>query len=171
MRQLILLRGAPGCGKSTWIEDNNLKAYTICPDDIRLMIQTPIQTLDGTFQISQKNDKDVWALVFQIMEKRMSRGELTIIDATHSRTTLISKYKHLIDQYRYRTFIVDFTDIPLEEVKRRNKARPEYKQVPEDVIDLSYSRFETQKAPNWCKVIKPEEFHKEMIWRQEDYSK
>lgn len=170
MRQLILLRGAMGCGKSSWISENNLKQYTLCPDEIRLMVQSPVQTLDGSFIITQKNDNQVWEILFELLEKRMSRGELTIIDATHTRTTLISKYKKLIDKYRYRTYIVDFTDIPIEVCKERNRSRDEYKRVPEDAIDLAYSRFETMSPPNWCKIIKPENFHKEMIWRTENFS-
>ena len=37
MRILLLLRGAPGCGKSAWVEANGLKPYTLSSDDIRLM--------------------------------------------------------------------------------------------------------------------------------------
>ena len=37
MRTLVVTRGIPACGKSTWIEDHELGAYTISPDAIRLM--------------------------------------------------------------------------------------------------------------------------------------
>ena len=32
MRILLLMRGAPGCGKSTWIEKQGLKQYALCAD-------------------------------------------------------------------------------------------------------------------------------------------
>lgn len=171
MRQLILLRGAAGCGKSTWIKENDLEAFTLCPDQVRLMIQTPIQTLEGNFQISQKNDSTVWKIIFDLLEKRMERGELTIIDATHSRVDLISRYKKLCDEYRYRLFVVDFTKIPADEIKRRNSLRPEYKRVPESAIDMMLARFESQPTPNYCQVIKPEEYHSIMKWKSQDFSK
>lgn len=38
MRVLLLLRGSAGCGKSTWIEKNELKPYTLSPDTTRRMI-------------------------------------------------------------------------------------------------------------------------------------
>lgn len=41
MRTLIVLRGAPGVGKSTWIEKNHLKEYTLCLDTIRYMMISP----------------------------------------------------------------------------------------------------------------------------------
>lgn len=56
MRILLLLRGSAGCGKSTWIEKNGLKPYTLSADDIRLLCQSPIMNVDGTYGISQSND-------------------------------------------------------------------------------------------------------------------
>ena len=52
MRILLLLRGAPGCGKSTWIEKNGLKPYALSADNIRLLCQSPIMQVDGTEGIS-----------------------------------------------------------------------------------------------------------------------
>ena len=86
MRTLLLMRGAPGVGKSTFIEKNNLKKYTLCADEIRLLIQTPVMQTNGSFAISQNNDNKVWSTLFSILEDRMQRGEFTVIDATNSKT-------------------------------------------------------------------------------------
>lgn len=163
MRTLLLMRGAPGVGKSTFIEKNNLKKYTLCADDIRLLIQTPVMQTDGSFAISQKNDNKVWSTLFSILEDRMQRGEFTVIDATNSKTKEMTRYRDLAKAYRYRMYCVDFTDVPLEVCKERNNQRPEYKRVPEDVIDKIYSRFEGQKIPNDIEVIKPKELDKILI--------
>lgn len=162
MRVLLLLRGSAGCGKSTWIEQNGLKPYAISPDDIRLMHQSPIMQPDGSYGISQSNDKAVWNTLFNLLEYRMQKGEFTVIDATNSKTVEMNRYKNMCETYRYRIYCVDFTDIPIEEVKRRNAARPEVKRVPDEVIDKMYSRFATQKIPAGIKVIKPNELDK--IW-------
>ena len=53
MRVLLLIRGSAGCGKSTWIEQNGLKPYTLSADDIRLLCQSPVLQVDGTRGISQ----------------------------------------------------------------------------------------------------------------------
>lgn len=162
MRVLLLLRGSAGCGKSTWIEQNGLKPYALSPDDIRLMHQSPIMQPDGSYGISQSNDKAVWNTLFNLLEYRMQKGEFTVIDATNSKTVEMNRYKNMCDTYRYRIYCVDFTDIPIEEVKRRNAARPEVKRVPDEVIDKMYSRFKTQKISAGIKVIKPNELDK--IW-------
>ena len=162
MRILLLLRGSAGCGKSTWIEQNGLKPYTLSADDIRLLCQSPIMQVDGTEGISQANDNVVWKTLFNILEVRMQKGEFTVIDATNSKTSEMNRYKEMCDTYRYRIFCVDFTDIPIEEVKKRNANREALKRVPDEVIDKMYSRFATQKIPSGIKVIKPDEL--DAIW-------
>ena len=162
MRVLLLLRGSAGCGKSTWIEQNGLKPYTLSADDIRLLCQSPIMQVDGTEGISQANDGVTWKTLFNLLEVRMEKGEFTVIDATNSKTSEMNRYKEMCDTYRYRIFCVDFTDIPIEEVKRRNANREPLKRVPDEVIDKMYSRFATQKIPSGIKVIKPDELN--TIW-------
>lgn len=162
MRVLLLLRGSAGCGKSTWIEKNGLKPYTLSADDIRLLCQSPIMQVDGTVGISQANDNVTWKTLFNLLEVRMEKGEFTVIDATNSKTSEMNRYKEMCDTYRYRIFCVDFTDIPIEEVKRRNANREVLKRVPDEVIDKMYSRFATQKIPSGIKAIKPDEL--DTIW-------
>mgnify|MGYP002524272117 FL=1 len=162
MRVLLLLRGSAGCGKSTWIEQNGLKPYALSADDIRLLCQSPVLQPDGTVGISQSNDKTVWKTLFNLLEIRMQKGEFTVIDATNSKTSEMNRYKQMCETYRYRMYCVDFTDIPIEEVKRRNANREELKRVPDEAIEKMYSRFKTQKIPSGIKVIKPNEL--DSIW-------
>ena len=162
MRVLLLLRGSAGCGKSTWIHKNGLKPYTLSADDIRLLCQSPVMKPDGTVGISQNNDKTVWNTLFRLLEVRMQKGEFTVIDATNSKTSEMTRYKQMCQDYRYRIYCVDFTDIPIDETKRRNANRDKLKRVPEEVIDNMYKRFATQKVPSGIKVIKPDEL--DTIW-------
>ena len=164
MRILLLLRGCAGCGKTTWIAENGLKPYALSADDIRLLCQGPVLQVDGTEGISQSNDKAVWKILFSILEIRMQRGDFTVIDATNSKTSEMNRYRELCATYRYRIYCVDFTDIPIEEVKRRNAGRDALRQVPEAVIDRMYARFATQKIPSGIKVIRPDEL--DTIWLQ-----
>ena len=162
MRVLLLLRGSAGCGKSTWIEQNGLKPYTLSADDIRMLCSSPVLNVSGKEEINQCNDAVVWSTLFKLLELRMQNGEFTVIDATNSKTSEMNKYKDLCSAYKYRIYCVDFTDIPIEVTKERNKQRPEMKQVPDEVIDKMYARFQTQKIPSGITVIKPDELDK--VW-------
>lgn len=170
MRSLLLFRGAPGCGKSTFIDKNGLRPFALSADEIRLQCQSAQQTIYGTTEISQNNEKNVWQMLFKLLDIRMSHGEFTVIDATNSKTEEMNKYKEMCDQYRYRMFIIDFTKLPIEECKRRNRSRDVYKRVPDEVIDKMYARFENQKIPSGIKVIDPENIE-EMFIKRFDMSK
>lgn len=162
MRTLLILRGAPGCGKSTWVEQNGLLPYTLCPDTLRVMCSSRELQADGRFAVARNNntEKQTWKVLFDLLEYRLSRGELTVIDATASKTKDIQQYKDLAEQYRYRTYVVDFTDIPLETCLKQNKQRHPDKWVPEESIRNIYARFANQPVPSRVEVIKPDELNK-----------
>ena len=165
MRSLLLFRGAPGCGKSTYIDNHGLRPYALSADEIRLQCQSAQQNIYGDTEISQNNEKNVWSTLFKLLDIRMSHGEFTVIDATNSKTEEMNRYKEMCDQYRYRMFIIDFTTLPIEECKRRNSSRDVYKRVPDEVIDKMYARFENQKIPSGIKVIDPEHLEEIFIKR------
>lgn len=162
MRVLLLFRGAPGCGKSTFIEKHGLKPYTLSADDIRLMHSSPSLNIYGSTEINQNNDKSVWSTLYKILELRMQNGEFTVIDATNSKTIEMKRYKDLCETYRYRIYCIDMTDIPVDVAKKQNAQREELKRVPESAIDKMYARFLTQKIPSGITVLKPDELDR--IW-------
>ena len=160
MRYLVLTVGAPACGKTTWIKQNNLEPYTISPDNIRLLMESPRYNLKGELLIPANNEK-VWNLIFGIIEEKMKRGEFIVIDATHAHSTLINKYKKLAEKYRYRIIAVDFRllNLSLKEILERNRNRKEvYKRVSEEVIKNIYEKLKIMKIPSGVKVIHPNEF-------------
>lgn len=156
MRSLVILRGSPASGKSTWVKKMGLENYTLSADTLRLLVESPILVPDKMHRvISQKNDSYVWVLLFELLEKRMEKGEFVIVDATHSRSSDFSRYDKLCERYRYRKYYVDFSDVSIDECKRRNAEREDYKRVPEEVIDKIYSRLKTQqKTSGWVEVDK-----------------
>ena len=135
MRILLVMRGIPGCGKSTWIKEHELEAYTLSPDNIRLLYCAPEQTVDGRCVISPKCDKHVWKFLMERLEARMKNGDTTVIDATHTRESYFKEYKALCKKYNYRMIIVDFSSIDIDTIKDRNSKRESYKRVLDSVID------------------------------------
>ena len=171
MKKLVILRGNIGSGKSTFIKEHNLEIYTLCTDTLRLMYNAPEMTLNHTEMIPQFNNQKVWNLLYEILEERMKKGEFTIIDALHAKYDDYSTYKKLADKYRYRTYIVDFSDVSLEELYKRNSEREDYKQVPEYAINRVNNDLNNEKIPSSFIVIKPEEFNKIIDFNPLDVSK
>ena len=175
MRYLYLLRGAPGAGKSTWIQNNKLDPYTLSADAIRQMVSGLTYNIKGEPVISQEHDSQVWAILMERLEERMDRGEFIIIDATHYRAALLQQYKKLINKYRYRSFVIDFTDVPEEVALRRNLSRDTYKMVPKNTIQKMYRVFESDRkeVSNRFTVISPTEaidmLYKPMLFDYNQY--
>ena len=174
MRYLYLLRGAPGAGKSTWIQENKLEPYTLSADNIRQMVSGLTYNMKGEPIIPQEYDNTVWSILMERLEDRMDRGEFVIVDATHYRAALLQQYKKLINKYRYRAFVIDFTDVPEEVALRRNRSRDTYKIVPQNAIQKMYRVFESDRkeVSNRFKILKPKEaidlLYKPMLF---DYNK
>ena len=160
MRKLFILRGAMASGKSTFIKNNNLEDYTLNPDKIRLMYNSPEMTINYNEMIPQFNNAKVWNLLFQILEDRMRKGELSFIDAMHVYSDDLSIYKKLAEKYRFRLYIIDFTDIEYDELVSRNKKREIKKWVPEASIKRIYKALSKEKISKAFTIIKPDEFNK-----------
>ena len=160
MRKLFILRGAMASGKSTFIKENNLDDYTLNPDKIRLMYNSPEMTINYNEMIPQFNNKKVWNLLFQILEDRMRKGEITFIDAMHIYSDDLTIYKKLAEKYRYRLYIIDFTDVEYTELLKRNMERDMKKWTPESSIKRIYKAIQKEKISSAFTVIKPEDFNK-----------
>lgn len=144
---VVLMRGLPGSGKSTWLRNNNCEDYVISPDTFRLLLSPPIETTrDGefTYEINQNVSRRAWELTHECLRSRLSckvgnAVGATFIDATFMSDRAVRDIKRIVleeTQGRAIVVILDFTFLPIEEVKRRNKMRlGTYRYVPEMVID------------------------------------
>ena len=52
MRILLLMRGVPGSGKSTFIKEQGLEPYTLSADPLRLLYASPMVNNAGSWCIS-----------------------------------------------------------------------------------------------------------------------
>lgn len=163
MRDLIIMRGCPGSGKSSAIKENNLEAYTLSPDVLRLMLRAPELNIDETVGVSQKDN----AMVFEIMDKmlvnRMKTGSPTIIDATHCSSQKwyskqINRYKELAKRYKYRLFYWEPERQDLEVYLQRNETRSSLDVVPEHVIRTMYNNWVSTKMPSGITKLDKLEF-------------
>jgi len=154
MRELLILRGLPGSGKSTLIKEMGLEAYTLSTDDLRKKLGSLEQTNDS-FRISQ----DVERETFKLLDSRMSRGEFTVVDATHINSKSCSRYRKLAEKYNYKLFYYQL-DTSLEECLKRNRERERasYSIVPDSVITGMAERFSGDLGDDFTRVYDLREF-------------
>lgn len=141
-RLLVVLHGSAGCGKSTLLHDLHVEPYVVCADTLRLAYMPPIPDSEnpGGFRITNEFDGEVWRLLERIVRIRMGHGvPLIIVDAQHARIRDISRYEGMAAENGYHLVVCDLSDVPEDEVIRRNAARPGWKCVPESVIRRFYA--------------------------------
>ena len=142
MRKLIILRGASGCGKSTFIKDNDLENYTLSTDAIRLMYASPELGIDYKENIPQFYNKKVWDMLYYLLEERMKKGELTFIDATHIYADeSFPTYKKLADELAG----IEYSTQNIEELEKSLKEQHE--------VLLQKASVITEKRQDYAKVL------------------
>ena len=159
MRTLVLMRGAPGCGKSTFIKQQGWEEYTLEPDRIRAQLWYEFTTNQNVD--IRRTEGLVWDTLTYMLEKRMQKGMFTVIDATHMKSDSFNLYKPLLKKYRYRAFCIDLSgEVTKEECLKRNTQRPAWKRVPEYVIEKAFARIDDHIPSSYITVLKPHEIDK-----------
>ena len=150
MRDLILVRGAPGSGKSTWIAEHHLEPYTISSDVVRQLFSCPEDDpITGESHISQRNEQAVWEFIEDIVELRMKTGQFIVLDAQNIRP---QRWVKLAEKYRYRVWKHEM-DTTQEECLARNAKRPPLTRVPEHVIMASFWRIGNNELSKSIKEV------------------
>jgi predicted kinase len=175
MKKLVLLRGVPGSGKSSFIDKFKLKPWTISPDAIRQMYQGP-QDCGSCLRISQANDTRVWAIVDEMLNHRMSLNEpLIILDATHANPNSITSRLYLCHKPEYDCIVVNFDEDYIESssaslnlganeiLLMRNEHRMKSNDsIPDDVLVRMINNFK-KPIPAGALVLTPSQFEEFLV--------
>lgn len=144
-KELILMIGIPGSGKSTFARrysNNNRDISIVSSDAIRAKLY-------GDESI-QGNGREVFENVQRDIEVLISLGRSTIIlDATNLRRRDRKKYIKLANKSGYKCGAI-YCDVSLETAQKRNKQRA--RQVPDDIIKRMYNALEApteSEGFNW----------------------
>jgi len=161
MRELILTRGLPGCGKSTFLATKFGDQNVISADKIRCLYSGLKQTVSGGLAINDSCDRQVWKFINDLVEFRMKNGCTVILDATFYKLSSIKSYKSLCETYNYRLTVLDFypetdeSEDHLETALEFNASRENWKRVPDEVIFRMWKTMkeENKSFPNWIRRV------------------
>lgn len=149
MKTLLLLSGAPGCGKSTFIKNNALEQWVVSPDKLRMLYGTPqLANVNGKQMLTIDNrvntNRHVWAIVRYMMEDRIQNDSLVILDAQNVRRKNYKDFQKLAEKNGFDVYRVDMMgNITLEELIERNNHRG-IASVSEEIVSRSYEMFFTE---------------------------
>lgn len=129
---IYFLRAIPGTGKSTFIKENNLEAFTLSMDTIREMVSGLSLTFNDELHLSQHRNSEVYGIFKDLLVKRMKDGGPIIVDNYYAGRSTYTKLVEIAINHGYESKIIDFPLLEIEEVVKRNQTRIPYKRVHED---------------------------------------
>lgn len=141
MSKIVVLRGLPACGKSTWAHDfieRNKGWVRINKDDLRSMLHNSIWSKD--------NEKLILETRNILIENLISKNINVIVDDTNFASIHITTIMEMAKKYNADFEVKDF-DVSLEECLKRNAERIGKSRVPDKVIIEMYEKYVLPEKP------------------------
>lgn len=172
MRILLILRGNYFCGQKQWIIDNKLTPYTIDIEDLRFLAGGYKMLANGFKSLDYRNKNDIFKTLFEFLTLRMQKGEFCVVNAPNADNTTLKDYKDLADKYRYKFFVLNFTQPNLDDIKVRNLsfARHSGIFVPEENLEAIDKALAAEKLGKKYPTLAPNDW-RECLYEPRDLNK
>lgn len=141
MSKLILMRGAPGSGKTTLINDSGLSNYAISLDELRRLLAA-----EENGQLPTSVNKETYALLYSILQTRVQKGKLIILDAVNASINHLKDSLDLAEQAGYKVVYFQM-QTSLENCLENNLRRSIYSRASKEKIRRFHNIIETTHLP------------------------
>lgn len=150
MATLIITRGLPGCGKSTWAQDwvaeNPEQRARVNRDSIRAMLHNSVYIKQTPATPGTENT--VTAARDAMIRDLLRRGISVVCDDTNLPSRTVRDLRKIAKVTGSEFGVRDMTDVPLHVALDRNLHRLDKDPVPAKVIEDMYQRYiRGQKYP------------------------
>lgn len=140
MNKLIICRGLPASGKTTWAKEWVMRdpnhRIRVNQDDIRLML--------GKYWVPAR-EPVVSAIQQEAILAAMNFGVDIVIDNTNLNRKVVDAYVKVAEKFKYTVEYKDFFNVSLGKCLRRNTTRnaslPKDMQIADTVIVDMYERY------------------------------
>src|SRR3546814_18060715 len=82
MKNIVIIRGPQGSGKSSLVRRLGLEGHHLSFDKVREVVAGDTINIDGMMTIPQQHNVLVWEMTQASLKRRMATGETTVFEAT-----------------------------------------------------------------------------------------
>jgi len=152
-KTLLITRGAPGAGKTTFLKKLGLYSFVVSSDQIRCEIGGIKILPNGAQQRGIVDESKVWSRVEEEIITRMHNDNTVIIDATFQKKLDFKMPLRTAKLYQYEVKVIDFTMISEKKAISQNANRQGWQLVPPKVISEAYKNYRKEKLDHKIKNI------------------
>src|SRR4051794_24799544 len=134
MTRLLITRGLPASGKTTFARKLQPQVVRVNRDDLRLM-------LHGGRLLTQRSEAQVTQVQQASVEALLRRHSDVIVDDTNLRGQTVRRWAELAARFHAQFEVHDFTDVPVDECVRRDASRTGDSYVGEEPIRRMHQRY------------------------------
>lgn len=132
---MVVLVGPSGSGKSVWATVQFRPDHVVSSDDLRALV--------GTGRHDQRAGTDAFDVLDLVVERRLRRGLLTVIDSLGLDSDRRRAWLHMARRHHRPTVAVAFDATPAQcRTRNRGRDRP----VPTKVLTAQLARWPTERA-------------------------
>lgn len=142
MRKMVIVRGPQASGKTTLVRSLGLEGHRLSADVMRTAHRGHVLNMKGELIVDQEDAHQIWEIVHQSLDRRLTRGEFVILDATFATA---STYENILEQaaeHGYKVAIVDLYGTDENLLRERNLLRPDYDRVPEKSLKRMIAAYQ-----------------------------
>ena len=139
MTRLLITRGLPASGKTTFARKLQPQVVRVNRDDLRIM-------LHGRRLFTQWSEGQVTHAQRAAVEALLRARADVIVDDTNLRAKTVREWAELAARFKAQFEVHDFTDVPVEECIRRDAERTGESHVGEEGIRKMHSRYLAGKS-------------------------
>lgn len=134
MTTLTITVGLPGCGKTTWAHHEERKTGTAFKRRTVVYERDMIREARFGSRTNFANEGEVTDIQEAQVQRALYEGLNVIVSDTNLSPKAQKRWRNLASRWGAEFVVKDFTQVPYEEVLRRNLLRPAVLWVPEAVI-------------------------------------
>lgn len=158
-KEVILLIGPPGVGKSTWLQNAGLYAHVVCSTDDIFERKGADQGMSYNEAFRHFSFKEVESTFKNRMKAAANAGESVVVDRTNLTKKSRAKTLAHFDETYHRVFVLfEFSDRAALDERLEKRSVEQGKTIGKKVVDDMLAMYQEPTSDEYDELIRVNNF-------------